>query len=127
MEDQQGDEKKRSADEKELRELETWIENEIKVGLQDKHELVGSSHSEGTGAAFVHKVQEWLDGQVPTLVAHGAPCIGKTHLAYAVISRHFEQPFTSIDGMAYVYCTYDDRDQQTPLIVFAGIALQSIR
>lgn len=121
----QAREQKRVADEKELRDLQKWIEETIKVEVQDKHESIGSSHVEGTGAAFVHKVQEWLDAKnVPTLLAHGSPGVGKTYLAYAVISCHFQHPLPGVDAMAYVYFTYDDRDQQTPFVVFAGIVLQ---
>ena len=61
---------------------------------------------------------------MPIFLAHGSLGIGKTYLACAVISQHFEEPLKKVDGMAYTYLSYNDRDRQTPFVVFAGIISQ---
>ena len=93
--------------------------------VPDKHDEYTSNRVAGTGAAFVCKVQEWLKAkEVPVFLAHGSPGIGKTYLACAVISQHFEHSLKEVDGLAYTYFSYNDRDRQTPFVVFAGIISQ---
>lgn len=126
------DEEKHAAKEEKIQKLQAWIEgmatnckHGFKEDIQDKHGTIASSHVAGTGAAFVSKVQEWLEAkQTPTFLAYGPPGVGKTHLACAVISHHCQQPLTGVDGMAYIYFTYDERDQQTPHFMYAGIVSQ---
>lgn len=93
--------------------------------VPDKHDEYTSNRVAGTGAAFVCKVQEWLKAkEVPVFLAHGSPGIGKTYLACAVISQHFEYSLKEVDGLAYTYFSYNDRDRQTPFNVFAGVISQ---
>ena len=125
---ERADEQKRAADEEKIQKCQKWIEDMVKGDMQDKHDSIASSRVVGTGAVFVRKVQEWLKAKkAPTFLAHGSPGVGKTYLACAVISQHFEQPLEGVDGMAYTYFTYDDRDRQTPFVVYAGIVSQLLR
>ncbi len=107
--------------------MQAWIED-VTGDVPDKHDEYTSNRVVGTGAAFVCKVQEWLEEkEVPILLAHGSPGVGKTYLACAVISQHSEDPLREVDGLAYTYFSYNDRDRQTPFFVFAGIISQLVR
>ena len=118
-------EQKRAADEEKTRTVKAWIDALVDVDMQHKHESVASTRVANTGVAFVEEVQTWLKAKdVPVFLAHGSPGIGKTYLACAVISQHFEKPLEEVDGMAYIYFTYDDRDRQTPFALYAGIISQ---
>ena len=124
----QADEQKRAADEEKVQKVQAWIEDMIGGDAPDKHDDYTNNRVAGTGAAFVCKVQEWLKvKEAPILVAHGSPGVGKTYLACAVISQHFEKPFEEIDDLAYTYFSYNDRDRQTPFVVYAGIITQLLR
>ena len=124
----QADEQKRADDEEKIQQVQVWIENIVGGDAPDKHDDYASNRVPGTGAAFVCKVQEWLKAkEVPILIAHGSPGVGKTYLACAVISQHLEKPFEEIDGLAYTYFSYNDRDHQTPFVVYAGIITQLLR
>jgi Cdc6-like AAA superfamily ATPase len=108
--------------------VQAWIKDMVEGDVRDKHDSIASSRVAETGAAFVRKVQEWLEEkEAPTFLAYGSPGVGKTYLACAVISQHFQQPLKGVDGMAYTYFTYDDRDRQTPFAVYAGIVSQLLR
>ncbi|KAL8822874.1 MAG: hypothetical protein Q9191_006402, partial [Dirinaria sp. TL-2023a] len=125
---ERADEQKRAAEDEKIQKCQKWIEEMVKGDMQDKHDSIASNRVPGTGAAFVRKVQEWLKAKkVPTFLAHGSPGIGKTYLTCAVVSQHFEQPLEGVDGMAYTYFTYDDRDRQTPFVVYASIVSQLLR
>lgn len=125
---ERADQQKRAADEEKIQKCQKWIEDMVKGDMQDKHDPIALDRVAGTGAAFVRKVQEWLKAKkAPTFLAHGSPGIGKTYLACAVIMQHFEQPLEGVDGMAYTYFRYDDRDRQTPFVVYAGIVSQLLR
>lgn len=96
--------------------------------MQHKHDSIASNRVANTGVVFVEEVQTWLkEKEVPIFLAHGSPGIGKTYLACAVISQHFEKPLEGVDGIAYIYFTYDDRDRQTPFAMYAGIVSQLLR
>ena len=124
----QADEQRRAADEEKVQKVQGWIEDMIGGDAPDKHDDYANNRVAGTGAAFVCKVQEWLKvKEAPILVAHGSPGVGKTYLACAVISQHFEKPFEEIDGLAYTYFSYNNRDRQTPFVVYAGIITQLLR
>ena len=121
---EQADDLKRAADEEKIRNVQVWIEKVV-GDLPDNHDGYASKRVADTGTTFVGKVQEWLGAKaVPTFLAYGPPGVGKTYLACAVISRHFEKPLQGIDGLAYIYFSYNDLDRQTALAVYAGIALQ---
>lgn len=127
LQKQQAEEQKRAADEEKIQKVQAWIED-LSGDVPDKHDEYASNRVAGTGAAFVCKVQEWLKAkEVPIFLAHGSPGVGKTYLACAVISQHFEKSLQEVDGLAYTYFTYNDRDRQTPLVVFAGIISQLLR
>ena len=122
--EQQADEQKRAANEEKLRKVQAWIEN-MTGDVPDKHDEYTSNRVAGTGAAFVCRVQEWLKAkEVPIFLAHGSPGVGKTYLACAVISQHFEDRLEEVDGLAYTYFSYNDRDRQTPFAVFANVISQ---
>ena len=115
---------KKQADEEKIRNVQIWIKKMI-GDVPDNHDRYASKRVVGTGTAFVHKVQEWLEAkEVPTFLAYGPPGVGKTYLACAVISQHSEEPLKGLDGLAYIYFSYNDLDRQTALIVYAGIVLQ---
>ena len=81
--------------------MQAWDED-VTGDVPDKHDEYTSNRVVGTGAAFVCKVQEWLEEkEVPILLAHGSPGVGKTYLAFAVISQHLEDPLREVDGLAY--------------------------
>ena len=121
---QQENEQKRAADEEKIQKVQAWIK-EMTGDVPDKHDEYASNRVAGTGAAFVCQVQEWLKAkEVPIFLAHGSPGVGKTYLACAVISQHSEDPLKEVDGLAYTYFSYNDRDRQTPFVVFAGIIEQ---
>ena len=101
-----------------------WIEKVV-GDLPDNHDGYASKRVADTGSTFIRKVQEWLEaGQMPTFLAYGPPGVGKTYLACAVISQHFEKALKGIDGLAYIYFSYNDLDRQTALTVYADIVLQ---
>ena len=121
---QQADERNRAADEEETQKLQAWIEK-MSGDVPDKHDEYDSKRVGGTGASFVCKVEEWLKTkEVPIFLAQGSPGVGKTYLACAVISQYFEDPLEGVDGLAYTYFSWNNRDQQTPFNVFAGIISQ---
>ena len=121
---EQADDLIRAADEEKIRNVQIWIEKVI-GDLPDSHDGYANKRVAETGTAFVHKVQRWLDAkEVPTFLAYGPPGVGKTYLTCAVISQHLEQPLTGIDGLAYIYFSYNDLDRQTALNVYASIVLQ---
>ena len=125
---ERADEQKRAAEKEKIEKVQAWIQDMTEGDLQDKHDSIASSHVTGTGAAFVFKVQEWLKAkEVPIFLAHGPPGVGKTYLACAVISQHLQEALEGIDGMAYAYFTYDDRDRQTPFVIYASIVAQLLR
>lgn len=125
---EQGNEQKRIASEERIQKVQAWIEDMVGEDMRDKHDSIASSRVAGTGATFVCKVQEWLKAKkAPTFLAHGSPGVGKTYLACAVILQHFQQPLEGVDGIAYNYFTYDDRDRQTPFVVYAAIVSQLLR
>lgn len=119
---------KEQADEQKAQKVQTWIEDMIGGDVSDKHDDYSSNRVAGTGAAFVYKVKEWVKAkETPVFLAHGSPGVGKTYLACAVISQHYETPFENVDGLAYTYISHNDRDQQTPFVVYAGIITQLLR
>lgn len=121
---QQADEQKRAADEEKIQKVQAWIED-MSGDVPDKHDEYASNRVAGTGVAFVCEVQEWLKAkEVPIFLAHGSPGIGKTYLVCAVISQYLENSLEEVGGLAYTYFSYNDRDRQTPLVVFAGIISQ---
>ena len=110
--------------EEKIQKVQAWIED-MSGDVPDSHDEYASNRVAGTGTAFVCKVQEWLKAkEVPIFVAHGSPGVGKTYLVCAVISQHFEDSLEEVDGLAYTYFSYNDRDRQTPFVVFAGIISQ---
>lgn len=126
-EKERANEQKRAADEAEIQRVKSWIDTLVDGDMQHKHESIVSTRVANTGVVFVEEVQAWLKTkEVPIFLARGPPGIGKTYLACAVISQHFEQPLEGVDGMAYTYFTYDDRDRQTPLAMYAGIISQLV-
>ena len=117
-----------AAKERQVEDVQAWIEEMLKPSAQDKHDLVASDRIDGTGAAFICEIKHWLEiKDAPIFLAHGSPGVGKTYLTCAVISHHFERPFEGIDGMAYIYFTYDDRDRQTPFFLYASLVFQLLR
>lgn len=128
LEKERAKEQKRAADEEKIQTVQAWIDGLVDVDMQHKHDSVANARVANTGVAFVREVQTWLKAKdVPVFLAHGSPGIGKTYLACAVISQHFEKPLRGVDGMAYIYFTYDDRDRQTPFALYAGIISQLFR
>ena len=128
FEKERNDEKKHAAHEEKILKVRGWLEDMVDDGIQDKYDSVAGNRVEGTGLAFVCRVQEWLTANEKRIfVAHGSPGVGKTYLTCAMISHHFQQPLEGIDGLAYIYFTYDDRNRQTPLVICASIVSQLLR
>ncbi|GLA04085.1 hypothetical protein AnigIFM60653_004123 [Aspergillus niger] len=73
-----------------------------------------SKHRPGTGQWFLHSEQFslWLDGKQQTLFCPGIPGAGKTILASIVID-HLQREISRETPVAYLYCSYDQRQIQT--------------
>ena len=75
---------------------------------------------EGTGQWFLdaHETARWLNEPKATLFCSGIPGAGKTMIA-AIAIAHLVSVQNSSHGVAYVYCNYKDKEQDTALIMRA--------
>ncbi|KAH8802621.1 hypothetical protein F5884DRAFT_846723 [Xylogone sp. PMI_703] len=86
-----------------------------KLPSQKKQRDVLSQHEEGTGRFLLEsqKFKNWLRGQYRILWCIGPPGMGKTVLASVVvdtINKRFPLPEV---GIAFLYCVYAERNDQT--------------
>lgn len=92
-----------------------------------QHREILQKHCEGTGAAFLgsNKVQGWINGEKQTLICTGIPGAGKSVLASCIIDR-LHQTFLLDEaiGIAYVYCDFRQRYEQSIRDVLGSLVKQ---
>lgn len=86
-----------------------------------------AQRQEGTGEWVINssKFQNWLEDSNHTLFCPGIPGAGKTIITSTVV-RHLHERFRNDPsvGIAYVYCTFKQQKQQTPVDLMTIILKQ---
>lgn len=101
-----------------------WI-SDGNYSLQ-QHEYFKIRH-ENTGNWFLQSDEyiQWMGNTCQTLFCPGIPGAGKTVIAAVVVNDLFSQFATNSDvGIAYVYCNYRRRQQQSPSVLLGNILRQ---
>ncbi|KAF2194389.1 purine and uridine phosphorylase [Zopfia rhizophila CBS 207.26] len=89
-----------------------WFSN---LTSQEKHKDVLNQHQKGTGEYLLksQKFMHWLDGKDRILWCIGPPGTGKTVLASVVIDTINKTLASSKVCIAFLYCVYAERNNQT--------------
>jgi Cdc6-like AAA superfamily ATPase len=84
---------------------------------------------EGTGEWFFesNEFKTWLNGTRETLFCPGIPGAGKTMLASIVVDYLSNAIRAEDVGIAYMYCTYRNRLEQTPIRLLASLLKQLLQ
>jgi Cdc6-like AAA superfamily ATPase len=88
-----------------------------------------SRRQEGTGLWLLRsdEFQNWLNGDQGTLFCPGIPGAGKTMLASIAID-HLSRKFQNESvGIAFAFCSYQNRKEQTPVNLFSSLLEQLIQ
>ena len=88
-----------------------------------------SRRQEGTGE-WVFESSEfktWINGTRVTLFCPGIPGAGKTMLASIVVDYLLKMIQAEDVGIAYMYCTYRNRLEQTPIRLLASLLKQLLQ
>jgi Cdc6-like AAA superfamily ATPase len=85
-----------------------------------------SRRQEGTGEWVFESIEfkTWLNGTSETLFCPGIPGAGKTMLASIVVDYLSKMIRAEDVGIAYIYCTYRNRLEQTPIRLLASLLKQ---
>jgi hypothetical protein len=88
-----------------------------------------SRRQEGTGLWLLESddFQNWLNGDQGTLFCPGIPGAGKTMLASIVIDHLLRKFQNESVGIAFVFCSYQNRKEQTPVNLFASLLEQLVQ
>ncbi|KAI8711857.1 hypothetical protein NCS52_01450300 [Fusarium sp. LHS14.1] len=106
-----------------------WLSS---LSFEDTHRAVLTNRHPNTGQWFLDKDEftQWRDSQSNTTSAlwcPGMPGAGKTVISSIVIG-HLRQQFDDATiGIAFVYCDYKDRLNQTPSNLLSSLAKQLAR
>ncbi|KAI0965301.1 Pfs, NACHT and ankyrin domain protein [Xylaria arbuscula] len=100
-----------------------------KLSSQEKHKDVLKEHQEGTGRFLLdsQKFIDWRNGKDRILWCIGAPGTGKTVLASIVINTLGEKSASSKEGIAFLYCVYAERNDQSIEQIIGSIIQQLLR
>ncbi|KAK4224251.1 hypothetical protein QBC38DRAFT_24376 [Podospora fimiseda] len=105
----------------------TWISP---ISFRVKQADVFEGVEPGTGQWLLQHdtFLKWLEGEVDLLWCPGIPGAGKTKLASLIID-HLEQtvPSNGTRTFAYIYCEYQQRNSQTPLVLVSSLLEQVLR
>lgn len=95
-----------------------------------KHNDLKARRQEGTGTWLLKSEQftKWVHGTNETLLCPGIPGAGKTMLASIVVDYLVENVHGQNDdvGIAYLYCDYKTRHEQTPIALLESFLKQFI-
>ena len=88
-----------------------------------------SRRQEGTGEWFFEssEFKTWLNRTRETLFCPGIPGAGKTMQASIVVDYLSKTARTEDVGIAYMYCTYRNRLEQTPIRLIASLLKQLLQ
>lgn len=88
-----------------------------------------SRRQEGTGEWFFEssEFKTWLNGTRETLFCPGIPGAGKTMLASIVVDYLSKMVQAEDVGIVYMYCTYRNRLEQTPIRLLASLLKQLLQ
>ena len=108
----------------ELQNMLNWLSNTRYADRQNDL-LYQRVPETGTWFKSEDSFRSWLQGQTRTLFCPGNPGVGKTFLACAIIHElqhmsHTESPV----GVAYFYCDYGSRKEQSVEAMFATLLRQ---
>ncbi|KAJ4172665.1 hypothetical protein NW754_002868 [Fusarium falciforme] len=100
--------------------------------FEDTHRAVFTKRHPDTGQWFLNKdeFKQWRDSQSNTTSAlwcPGMPGAGKTVISSVVIDHLRQQCNDPTIGIAFVYCDYKDRLNQTPSNLLSSLARQLAR
>ncbi|UPK99891.1 hypothetical protein LCI18_010826 [Fusarium solani-melongenae] len=110
----------------ENKEVLAWLSG---LSFEDTHRAVLTKRHPNTGQWFLDKddFKQWRDSQsktTPALWCPGMPGAGKTVISSVVVD-HLRQQFNdSTIGIAFVYCDYKDRLNQTPSNLLSSLVKQ---
>lgn len=101
-----------------------WL-TPIDFALQQQNYI--RRRKQGTGQWFLEspEFQEWLKTSKQTLFCPGIPGAGKTIITSIVVE--YLQTHYKSSSIAYLYCSYERQDQQTPEGLFGSILKQLVR
>ncbi|KAH6665146.1 hypothetical protein B0J14DRAFT_492700 [Halenospora varia] len=111
--------------EKQRRELIAWLSP---LNFAQTQENILSKWQPGTGVWFLEdkRFQEWKEENKPLLWCTGIPGSGKSVLASVVVD-HLRKTTEDQDvGIAVVFCSYEDKLEQTAVNLLASVLQQLI-
>ncbi|RMJ18522.1 hypothetical protein CDV36_001849 [Fusarium kuroshium] len=106
-----------------------WLSN---MSFEDTHRAVLAKRHPNTAQWFLDKDEftQWRDGQSDTtsvLWCPGMPGAGKTVISSVVIDHLRQRSDDTTIGIAFVYCDYKDRLNQTPCNLLSSLIKQLAR
>ncbi|KAI4257784.1 MAG: hypothetical protein LQ352_001499 [Teloschistes flavicans] len=93
-----------------------------------RHQDIASTRTEGTGTWLLanHEFQAWCAHSIKRLWCAGIPGAGKTFLASVVIDHLKQTVVDENDALAFIYCNYKERAQQTHNTLVSSLIRQLI-
>ncbi|KIW35343.1 uncharacterized protein PV07_02044 [Cladophialophora immunda] len=111
---------------KRSRDIVAWI---CPLNFDTKQDDFFKRHQEGTGEWLLqsHAFKDWMNATGKILWCSGLPGAGKTIITSIVVD-FLERSFIREDvGIAYIYCSYKDQDNQTATNLIASLLQQLAR
>lgn len=119
---------KKSVDQlNQLQERQNILDWLTSVDYSTQHNDFLSRRQEGTGQWLLEseQFQKWLDQSTETLFCPGIPGAGKT-IVTSIVVEHLSSKFhnDATTAVAYLYCSYKQRQEQRPVDLLASLLKQ---
>jgi len=104
----------------------SWISS---TDFPSKQSDVIDVRQKGTGKWFLEhpKFESWISGSKSTLICPGMPGAGKTMVA-AIAIDHLSRTIQNDEiGVAYIYCSYQLRENQTTTLLLGALLRQLVQ
>ncbi|KAL8827130.1 MAG: hypothetical protein Q9170_007136 [Blastenia crenularia] len=105
--------------------ISAWISP---LNFRVKHQDIASARTTSTGEWLLKSpsFHAWLNGPDQVLWCHGMPGAGKTVLASTVIDHLQERTTRSELGLAFIYCSYKERTEQSHINLISSLLRQLV-